>query len=99
VLAEPTIVPAVIVESLCGVALAIAAYALLTHHPKAWAIALGGHTVALGGVLQGMAAIAGGRGPSSLLNDTYHRVMVVLLLASLTALSTTRTRRSLRSSG
>ena len=43
---------------------------------------------ALVGVLWGMVAVAAGRGPCTQLNDTYHRVMVVLLAATLLLLLT-----------
>jgi hypothetical protein len=46
------------------------------------------HAVALAGVLWGMVAIAAGRGPHTQLNDTYHRVMVVVLGAGLILLLT-----------
>ncbi len=88
VLAEPRIVPATVVEALCGIALAVGAYAILAGKRRAWAVAAASHAVALAGVLLGTAAIAAGRGPSTVLNDTYHRVMIVLLLAGLVALAT-----------
>ena len=50
--------------------------------------ATGAHAVALAGVLWGMVAIAAGRGPHTQLNDTYHRVMVVVLAAGLILLLT-----------
>ncbi|MGH8929867.1 MAG: hypothetical protein ACRDZO_04315 [Egibacteraceae bacterium] len=92
VLAEPVIVPAVIVESLCGAGLATAAYAVLARKAWAWPFTLGAHAFALGGVLLGIAAIAAGRGPSTVLNDTYHRVMVILLVATAALLATPRGR-------
>jgi hypothetical protein len=88
VLTEPVIVPAVIVEGLCGIGLAASAYAVLTHKSWAWPFTLGAHAFALGGVLLGITAIAVGRGPHTVLNDTYHRVMVILLLASVALLVT-----------
>ncbi|MGH3666145.1 MAG: hypothetical protein ACRDU8_08695 [Egibacteraceae bacterium] len=88
VLDEPRIVPAVIVEGLCTTALAVSAYAVFARKTWAWAAVTAAHTLALAGVLLGMAAIAAGRGPSTVLNDTYHRVMVVLLVAGLALLST-----------
>ncbi|MGH8903188.1 MAG: hypothetical protein ACRDYA_16345 [Egibacteraceae bacterium] len=91
VLAEPTITMATIVESACGIALAVGAYAVLTRQRWAWAAATASHAVALTGVLLGTAAIAAGRGPHTVLNDTYHRVMIVVLLAGLLALATPAT--------
>jgi hypothetical protein len=51
--------------------------------------------VALAGVLWGMVAVAAGRGPHTQLNDSYHRVMVVLLAATLILLLTRLGRNSL----
>lgn len=42
-----------------------------------------------------MVAVAAGRGPHTQLNDTYHRVMVVLLAATLLLLLTPLGRTSL----
>jgi len=86
VLAEPTIVPATIVEGLCGLALAIAAFAVFTHKRPAWTAAFAAHAFALGGVLLGITALAIGAGPSTELNTIYHRVMVVALVAVLALL-------------
>jgi hypothetical protein len=95
VLAEPRVGPAVIVEGLCALVLAGSAYAVLTHKSWAWPAAIGAQAVALAGVLLGMAAIAAGRGPHTVLNDTYHRVMVILLVAGLGLLSTPVVRAAL----
>jgi hypothetical protein len=86
-LAEPRIMPATIVEGLCGLALATSAWAQFTRKPWAWAATVGAHGFALGGVLLGMGALAAGRGPRTQLNDGYHLTMVVVLSASLAVLS------------
>lgn len=97
VLAEPRIVPAIVVETLCGSALAVGAYALLAGKSWMWAAATASHAVALAGVLQGtVVAVAAGRGPNTVLNDTYHRVMIVVLVAGLVALSTPAVKTALR---
>jgi hypothetical protein len=83
VLDEPPRPIAVIVEGLSGIALAIGALAVLSRRRWAWAAVTGANALALAGVLWGMVAIAAGRGPHTPLNDTYHRVMVVLLAANL----------------
>ena len=49
----------------------------------------------LAGVLWGMVAVAAGRGPHTQLNDSYHRVMIVLLGATLILLLTPLGRSSL----
>src|SRR5215211_5795919 len=80
VIEEPRRPFAVIVEGLAAL--------VLTRRTWAWAAATGAHAVALAGVLWGMVAIAAGRGPHTQLNDTYHRVMVVVLGAGLILLLT-----------
>ena len=88
VLAEPRILPATIVEGLCGLALAAAAYAVLGRRSGAWMAAVAAHAFSLGGVLLGMAALAVGAGPSTELNAVYHRVILVALVATLGLLLT-----------
>ena len=80
-LAEPRIIPATIVEALCGLALGVGGYAVLTLKSWAWSAVTGAH--ALGGVLLGITALALGAGPSTELNTVYHRVMLVALVAGL----------------
>jgi hypothetical protein len=83
---EPGILPATIVEGLCGTALAVAALAVFARRNGAWAVATAAHAFALGGVLLGITALAVGAGPSTALNTIYHRVMVVALVAVLALL-------------
>ena len=64
VLAEPRILPATVVEGLCGLALAVAAIAVFTSMSWAWTAAFAAHAFALGGVLLGVSALALGAGPS-----------------------------------
>ena len=86
VLAEPRIFPATVVEGLCGLFLAAGAYAALTDRTWAWPALTAAHVFALGGVLLGVAALAVGAGPSTELNEVYHRVMLVALAAGLVLL-------------
>jgi hypothetical protein len=86
VLAEPRILPATVVEGLCGAALAAAAFAVFTRMRWAWTAAFAAHAFALGGVLLGVTALALGAGPSTELNSIYHRVMLVVLVAVLALL-------------
>ena len=95
VLDEPRRPFAVIVEGAAGTVLAVGAFAALARKAWAWAAATGAHAVALAGVLWGMVAVAAGRGPHTQLNDSYHRVMVVLLAATLILLLTPLGRNSL----
>ena len=96
VLAEPTILPAAIVESLCGLALSIGAWAVLARWNRAWTAVFAAHAFALGGVLLGVSALALGAGPSTDLNTMYHRVMLVGLVAVLALLLTPAGRAAFR---
>jgi hypothetical protein len=95
VLAEPEILPASIVESLCGVALLFSAFAVLTRARFAWTASIVANAFALGGVLLGVAALAAGGGPNTDLNTIYHRVMLVALVAALALLVTPTVRTAL----
>jgi hypothetical protein len=92
VIQEPRRPFAVIVEGLAALLLVLGASAVLVRRTWGWAAATGAHAVALAGVLWGMVAVAAGRGPHTQLNDTYHRVMVVVLGAGLILLLTRRGR-------
>jgi hypothetical protein len=95
VIQEPRRPFAVIVEGVAALLLALGASAVLTRTTWAWAAVTGAHAVALAGVLWGMVAVAAGRGPHTQLNDTYHRVMVVVLGVGLLLLLTRRGRAAL----
>jgi hypothetical protein len=79
---EPVILPAAIVESVCGFCLLAGAIALF-HDRSYWRVAVTTNFIALGGVLLGIAALAAGAGPRTASNDLYHRIMLVLIGASL----------------
>ncbi len=76
---EPLIIPAAIVETLCGLCLLWGAIALLRDSRMRWRAALITNFVALGGVLLGIAALAAGAGPRTASNDLHHRVMLILI--------------------
>jgi hypothetical protein len=95
VLEEPRRPVAVLVEGVAGLLLGLGALAVLARRTWAWAAVTGAHAVALAGVGWGMVAVAAGRGPHTQLNDTYHRVMVVLLAGTLLLLLTPLGRTSL----
>jgi hypothetical protein len=78
---EPLIIPAAIVEFLCGFCLLLGAIALFLDWRMRWRIALTTNLVALGGVLLGIAALAHGAGPRTASNDLYHRMMLILIIA------------------
>jgi len=93
---EPRIIPAFLVETLCGLFLGAAGLAVITGSPRRWTVALSAHVFAVLGVLLGMVALALGRGPSTDLNAIYHRTILVALLLGLVALLTPRVRHELR---
>src|SRR5258705_13664743 len=70
---EPVIRDAVIVETLCGTALAISLWALVSRRSWTRKITISAHVFAICGVLLGMAALAHGLGPTTTLNYIYHR--------------------------
>jgi hypothetical protein len=78
---EPLILPAAIVEALCGLCLLWGAVALFRSSRTRWRAALIANLIALGGVLLGIAALAVGAGPRTASNDLYHRMMLVLIVA------------------
>ncbi|HEV2731840.1 MAG TPA: hypothetical protein VGV15_17555 [Terriglobales bacterium] len=79
---EPVIIPAAIVESLCGLCLLWGAISLFLSSRTGWRTALITNSVALGGVLLGIAALAVGAGPRTASNDLYHRMMLALIGAA-----------------
>jgi hypothetical protein len=79
---EPRILAAAIVETVCGVSLLWGAVALFRNWKRSWGRAVIANSIALGGVLLGIAALALGAGPRTASNDLYHRVMLVLIAAA-----------------
>jgi hypothetical protein len=94
---EPLIIPAAIVEALCGLVLLWGAIALFREGEGRWRAALIANFVALGGVLLGIAALAAGAGPRTASNDLYHRIMLLLIGASVLILFTGRSRLNQKS--
>jgi predicted permease len=90
---EPLIVPAAIVETLCGLSLLWGATALFRDPKARWRVALITNFVALGGVLLGIAALAAGAGPRTATNDLYHQIMLLLIGASVVILFYAQSRR------
>jgi hypothetical protein len=88
---EPKIIPAFIVETICGLFLLWGGVAIFGHLSGYWGIALRGNLVALAGVLLGVVALAIGRGHRTASNDLYHRMMLVLIGVSLLLLFFVRT--------
>jgi hypothetical protein len=92
---EPRIIPATIVEGLCGLLLAVSAYAVFTRKTWAWWAAISAHIFAVAGVLLGITALALGAGPSTEVNTIYHRVILVVLVIVLALLATPGARATL----
>jgi hypothetical protein len=80
---EPRIIPAAIVESICGLSLLCGAAAAYGHSASKWRMALLANLIALAGVLLGMAALAVGAGPRTVSNDIAHRIMLAMIGGSL----------------
>jgi hypothetical protein len=95
-LAEPRILPAAIVERVCGLSLALGANGLLARRPWGRPVLAAAHLVAIGGILLGVTALGLGRGPRTLSNDLYHTVMLALLGAGLALLWTREVAAALR---
>ena len=89
---EPLIIPAAIVEAVCGLCLLWGAIAFLRNSRARWRVALVTNLVALGGVLLGIAALALGAGPRTASNDLYHRMMLILIGAVILILCFGRSR-------
>ena len=83
---EPRILPAAIVETTCAIALVWGGAAVLAHAAAFGRTALIANFLALAGVLLGVVALALGAGPRTASNDLYHRIMLVLIGASLVIL-------------
>ena len=80
---EPRIIPAAIVETLCGLSVVWGVAAVFGHSLVEWRTAIIANLVPLGGVLSGMAALAAGRGPRTGSNDMYHHIMLALIVTAL----------------
>jgi hypothetical protein len=97
-LAEPYIWPAARVETLCFLVLGTAAIAIAAGWRHAWLTAVVAHSISIGGVLLGMAALAAGRGPRTESNDIYHLTILLVMVAGLAVLATPMGRAALRRS-
>ncbi len=95
---EPQIIPATIVEGLCGIFLAVGAYAVIARKTWAWGGAIAAHVFAVAGVLLGITALALGAGPSTEANTIYHRTILVVLVVVLALLATPGARAELGTS-
>jgi hypothetical protein len=80
---EPRIIPAAIVEAICGVALAWGATSLVRRGWSGRRAAAVANLIALSGVVIGLVALTLGAGPRTASNDLYHKIMLVLIAAAL----------------
>ena len=85
---EPQIIPAAVVEGLCGLLLAVSVYALFAG--KAWArrMAIAAHIFAVAGVLLGIVVLSLRGSLSTEANTFYHRTILVVLIVTLVLLAT-----------
>jgi amino acid permease len=83
---EPRIIPAAIVETICGISLTWGAVIVFSRAVLPWSPPLVSNFIALCGVLLGVAALAAGRGPRTASNDLYHHIMLSLIAASFVVL-------------
>jgi hypothetical protein len=80
-IAEPKIIPATIVESLCALFFIISAYRIFTHKESAWTATFFAHAFAIAGIILGSISLAIGAGPRTKTNDLYHSIMLLLIIA------------------
>ncbi len=83
---EPRIIPAAIVEAICGLSLVWGAAAVFSRSSIPSRVVLITNLIPLAGVLLGIAALAAGAGPRTASNDLYHYTMLALIGASLVIL-------------
>jgi hypothetical protein len=95
VLSEPLSLPAAFVEGLCGLALAVGAFAFFTRQSWAWNTLFNAHLFAFAGVMLGMFALALVPGPRSLSNDIYHNFALIMLVTTLVQLQRPAVRNAL----
>jgi len=89
---EPRIVPAAVVEAICGAALAYAAATLFRRTTAARRATVIGNVIALVGVVIGVVALVVGAGPRTASNDLYHRLMLLAIGVSFVLLLVSRPR-------
>src|SRR5581483_4547499 len=90
---QPRIIPAMIIEGLCWLFLAISLYAMFTHKTWTWRITVAAHVFASLGVLLGIYATKGGIRDEA--NFIYHRVILGVLVVTLALLATPGARTTL----
>lgn len=89
---EPRLIPATIVEGLCGLFLGVGLYTMFANKTWAWRTAATAHVFAILGVLLGIYAT---RSFTDEANFIYHRVILVVLVITLALLVTPGVRATL----
>jgi hypothetical protein len=89
---EPVILPAATVETICAISLLAGVAVLFRRSGNSRLIALISNFLAAAGVGLGTIALALGRGPRTATNDLYHRIMLILIGASVSILISWRKR-------
>lgn len=93
----PALLPAMIVEGLCGIACVISAYAVFTHQNWAQKAAVIVQIFILAAVLLGVFALVRSPGLLTPINVGLHVIMLVLILIGLSLLAIPATRQAFRS--
>jgi hypothetical protein len=94
---EPQLIPAMIVEGLCGIGFAFCAYVVLTRKTWARTATIVVHVLALVGVLLGVSALIASPGLRTPMNVVLHSVMLVLIVTGLSLLAIPNTRKAFES--
>ena len=92
----PALLPAMIVEGLCGIGCVISAYAMFTHRSGAQKTAVIVQVLIFAGVLLGIFALAHNPGLQTPINVGLHAIMLVLILIGLSLLAIPATRQAFR---
>lgn len=91
----PQLIPAMIVEGLCGIGCVICAYVVLTRKASALTTAIIVHILAIAGVLLGIVALSRSPGLRTPTNVMLHAMMLVLIVLALSLLTIPGMRASL----
>jgi len=94
--AEPKILPAAIVEGLCGLFFIISAVSIFSNSSTAWRRTFFAHVFAIAGIILCLISLAVGAGPRTETNDLYHSIMLLLIVADSFYLMTERGKSALK---
>ena len=92
---EPRILPAFVVETLIGLFFALSAFAVFVRKKWAWGATVGAHVFSIAGISLGMAAMTFSPGRGTEANESYHRVMMAVAVASIILLLMPGAKRAL----